>query len=207
MPGERAADRHEFYRVAVPAPTPTEEKQLWRRWALDRRRSRPTGEIAAARAAIVGHLRAELAGTSTVCGYLPLPTEPLSPELPALLLAAGTRVLVPLTRPGAALDWADYTPELTAGPFGIPEPTGPALGPAAAAGAEAVLIPALLVDARGTRLGRGGGHYDRTLPRLSGRRIAVLFDDELVDELPAEDFDAPVTAVVTPGGGLRGIGR
>lgn len=191
----------------MPAPTPTEQKQLWRKWALDRRRGRSADEIAAARAAISEQLRALLAGASTVCCYLPLRTEPLSPALPALLLAAGTRVLVPLARPEAALDWADYTPELTAGPFGIPEPTGPALGAAAAAGADAVLIPALLVDAAGTRLGRGGGHYDRTLPGLSGRRIAVLFDDELVDELPAEDFDVPVTAVITPSGGLRAVSR
>lgn len=191
----------------MPAPTPTDEKQLWRRWALDRRRARSAEEIAAARAAIAAQLRDELAGAATVCCYLPLPTEPLSPTLPALLLASGTRVLVPLTRPGAALDWADYSPELTAGPFGIAEPTGPPLGSAAAAGADVVLIPALLVDARGTRLGRGGGHYDRTLPTLSGRRIAVVFDDELVDELPAEDFDIPVTAVVTPSGGLGRVGR
>jgi len=70
-----------------------------------------------------------------------------------------------------------------------------------------VLVPALLVDARGVRLGRGGGHYDRTLPGLQGKLIAVVFDDEFVPELPAEERDVRMTAVVTPAGGVRQFGR
>ena len=67
-----------------------------------------------------------------------------------------------------------------------------------------MLVPALAVDGAGRRLGRGGGHYDRTLALLTSatRRIAVIFDDELIDNVPADVFDERVTAAVTPTRGL-----
>lgn len=136
--------------------------------------------------------------------YLPLPSEPLDPGLPAALQTAGVRVLLPIAHAGAALDWAEYTTEAAVrrGAFGE-EPAGRALGAGAIADADVVLVPALLVDRSGVRLGRGGGHYDRTLSVVRGARIAVLFDDDLVPRLPAEDFDVPMTAIVTPSGGVR----
>jgi 5-formyltetrahydrofolate cyclo-ligase len=67
-----------------------------------------------------------------------------------------------------------------------------------------LFVPALAVDRRGNRLGRGGGSYDRALSRVPRRAlvVALLYDGELVDELPTEPHDRPVNAVVTPGGGL-----
>ncbi|MDP9434675.1 MAG: 5-formyltetrahydrofolate cyclo-ligase, partial [Actinomycetota bacterium] len=62
-----------------------------------------------------------------------------------------------------------------------------------------------------TRLGRGGGSYDRSLARVAaggrGRTVALLHDGELLDRLPREEHDVPVQAVVTPSGGLREVGR
>ena len=74
--------------------------------------------------------------------------------------------------------------------------------------AAVVFVPALAVDRAGTRLGRGAGFYDRTLP-LAGpaaRLVAVVRDDELVDELPAEPHDVPMTHALTPRGGLVELG-
>jgi 5-formyltetrahydrofolate cyclo-ligase len=67
-----------------------------------------------------------------------------------------------------------------------------------------VLVPALAVDRRGVRLGRGGGFYDRSLSfcRPGARLVAVVRDSELVDELPGEPHDVPMTHALTPGGGL-----
>ncbi len=187
---------------------PPDSKQAWRRLAIDRRRRRTRSEIDAAREAIAGHLALHLAGSAAlVAGYLPLPSEPMHPGLAVMLQQAGTRVLLPLTRPDAPVDWAEYSDDVRRGRFGIDEPTGPPLGSDAVKLADAVLVPALLVDARGVRLGRGGGHYDRTLPGLPGELIAVVFDDEWVLELPAEEHDVPMTAVVTPSGGVRQFRR
>ncbi len=179
--------------------------------AVARRRARSPEHIAAARAAIAEHLMAYLTGSAqpaaggVIAGYLPLPSEPLDPRLPSRLATAGFRVLLPVASAGAALNWAEYSGESRTGDFGIQEPVGELLGIDAVADAVAVLVPALLVDANGVRLGRGGGHYDRTLGGARGESIAVIFDDEWVDELPAEPFDVPVTAVVTPGAGVRRV--
>jgi 5-formyltetrahydrofolate cyclo-ligase len=151
-----------------------------------------------------------------VCAFHPLATEPLEPRLPALLARAGLRVLVPVARAGAPLDWCELTGDddpLTPGMLGVPEPTGPRLGPTAIRTADVVLLPALAVDAAGVRLGRGGGHYDRSLALLDPdartggrpRLIAVVFDDEVVDHLPLEPHDVLVTDVVTPAAGVRPV--
>jgi 5-formyltetrahydrofolate cyclo-ligase len=63
-------------------------------------------------------------------------------------------------------------------------------------------VPALAVSRSGVRLGRGGGSYDRALARVPPGMpiIAMIYDDELVDELPHDDWDVPVTGAVTPSG-------
>ncbi len=198
----------EFYRDRVSDEIPPGTKQAWRRLAIERRRRRAGAEIDAAREAIAGHLALHLAGSAAlVAGYLPLPSEPMHPGLAVMLQQAGTRVLLPLTRPDAPLDWAEYSDDVRRGRFGIDEPVGTPLGSHAVKLADAVLVPALLVDARGVRLGRGGGHYDRTLSGLRGELIAVVFDDEWVLRLPAEDHDVRMTAMVTPASGVRQFGR
>jgi 5-formyltetrahydrofolate cyclo-ligase len=65
-----------------------------------------------------------------------------------------------------------------------------------------VVVPALRVARDGTRLGRGGGFYDRVLGRARGLVVAALHPGELVDALPSEPHDRPVAAVVLPGTGL-----
>jgi 5-formyltetrahydrofolate cyclo-ligase len=106
--------------------------------------------------------------------------------------------LLPVLLDDGDLDWAVFDGELESGRGGFLSPTGPRLGVGAIASADLVLVPALLVDRAGYRLGRGGGSYDRALPRTSGLTVALVHDDELVDELPHEEHDVPVAAVATP---------
>lgn len=67
-----------------------------------------------------------------------------------------------------------------------------------------VLLPLLAVDTRGTRLGQGGGYYDRTLAALRARgpvlAVGVAWDMQRVDTLPADPWDAPLDALATPSG-------
>ena len=67
-----------------------------------------------------------------------------------------------------------------------------------------MLVPALAVDAAGRRLGRGGGSYDRALARVGPLvpLIALIYDDELVEHVPAEGHDVPVRATARPRAGL-----
>jgi 5-formyltetrahydrofolate cyclo-ligase len=177
-------------------------KQSVRAQHLARRRSVPAADRALADAALLARLVAHLRDVTVVAAYAPVGTEPGGPDLPGMLRAAGLQVLLPVLEADGDLDWAVYDGELVPGPRGLRQPPGPALGRAAVMRAGAVLVPAVAVDRRGVRLGRGGGSYDRALARLgAGVTVtALLYDGELVDVLPEEAHDRRVGAVVTPTG-------
>lgn len=145
-----------------------------------------------------------------VAGYAPIGGEPGGPELPeelAVALGPQARLLLPVLRPDLDLDWARHeagTP-LAASARGLREPAGTRLGVAAVADAQLVVVPALAVDRRGVRLGRGGGSYDRALARVrpGALTVALLHDGELLDRVPAEPHDRRVDAAITPTGLLR----
>lgn len=67
---------------------------------------------------------------------------------------------------------------------------------------DVILVPGLAFDRRGNRLGRGAGYYDRFLARLTPRTriIGVCFDDQILDDVPAEAHDMKMHALLTPGG-------
>ena len=66
------------------------------------------------------------------------------------------------------------------------------------------MVPALAVDRRGNRLGRGGGCYDRALARVGPAvpTVALLYDTELLAQVPAGPHDQRVRAVARPGQGI-----
>ncbi|MFD0971967.1 5-formyltetrahydrofolate cyclo-ligase [Plantactinospora endophytica] len=144
-----------------------------------------------------------------ITAYVPVGTEPGGPDLPDVLateLGPGGQLLLPVLRPDLDLDWAPYAGpgSLVAAGRGLREPYTERLGRAAVGTAELVVVPAVAVDRRGVRLGRGGGSYDRALSRAAAGAltVALLHDGELIDSAPAEDHDRPVRAVITPSGGF-----
>ena len=187
--------------------TPTgggSEKDIWRK-RLVKARAELSSEVRAAEAQALADAVSEVAWpAATVCAYVPVGTEPGSVALLDALRAAGRRVLLPIVTGRAALDWGVYfgADSLVPGPYGLREPGGLRLGPGAVVNADAVLIPALAVDRRGVRLGRGAGHYDRSLGSVTAPRIAIVRAEEFVDRLPAEPHDVLMTAVLTPSGGF-----
>jgi 5-formyltetrahydrofolate cyclo-ligase len=175
-----------------------EAKAALRSELLAARRARSAHDLEAARRAIRTQVLARATGVGTVAAYVPLRTEPGSLELLTELAESGATVLVPVTRPDRDLDWTSWQPA------GV----GPPLGGGAVRQAGLVLVPALAVAADGTRLGRGGGWYDRALARCvpGTPTAALIFADEVVAELPRDAWDVPVTAAVTPDGWLD-LGR
>lgn len=176
---------------------------LRRRIATDRR-ALPADRREAEAAALAVTVSSLAAAGETVCTYWPIGSEPGSPALIDGLLARGVRVLLPVVSDEGPLDWAEHTGEMRTGPFGLLEPAGARLGAAAIAQAGLVLVPALAVGRDGLRLGRGGGHYDRSLPlaRAGVPLVAVVRDEELLETVPAQPHDVRVTAALTPGAGL-----
>ncbi|SHN46414.1 5-formyltetrahydrofolate cyclo-ligase [Cryptosporangium aurantiacum] len=177
-------------------------------------------EVAVESRRLVAHLLAGLneRGVWSVAAYLPVGSEPgvvpgpptLSGAprvgLPDALREAGIGVLLPLMRPDRDLDWAPYEgrESLVRGPHDLWEPDpASTLGVDAVRSADVVVVPALAVGRDGSRLGRGAGCYDRALARVAPATplVALVYDDELLDAVPTEPHDRPVTDVVTPTGG------
>ena len=146
------------------------------------------------------HLTSLLAGAKVVAGYAPLGSE-ISP-LPAMeeARAVGAIVAFPcFANPAKPFRFLAGDP-LEPGPFGIMQPAKrhPVVQP------DLVLVPLIAIDGRGTRLGRGKGHYDRALIGLkkSGARLVGVGWplQRLADTIPADEWDVPLHAFACPDG-------
>jgi 5-formyltetrahydrofolate cyclo-ligase len=116
-----------------------------------------------------------------------------------MLHARKVRVIVPETLPNLDLDWRVLRSDGS---------EGPPLGLDGIAAAQLILTPGLAVDHSGTRLGQGGGCYDRALARRrpDALIVAIVNDQEYAARpLPYDAHDVRVDAVLTPGGGFAPI--
>lgn len=114
------------------------------------------------------------------------------------LLAQGKRVVLPVCLPGRVLETREIRSldELVSGRFDIPAP-GPDCPVVHKEEIDLVLVPNLLCDRKGYRLGYGGGYYDRWLADYSGVTVSLCPPERLVDELPREPFDIPVQILIS----------
>ena len=140
------------------------------------------------------------AGVAVVGGYCPLGSE-ISP-LPATeeARAVGAIVAFPcFANPAKPFRFLAGDP-LEPGPFGMMQPAKrhPAVQP------DLVLVPLIAIDHRGTRLGRGKGHYDRALVSLKKSGAALVGVgwpmQRVADTIPADDWDVPLDAFASPDG-------
>lgn len=143
----------------------------------------------------------QLGGAKTILTYAALPAE-LDPSLAIEALRA-RGVAIAYTRieaPGVLwMHLVDDETDLVPGPLFIRQPaeSSPRV---AAVDVDAVIVPGVAFDERGARLGYGGGYFDRLLPTLRDDcfRIGIAFDEQILDEIPAEEHDEHVDVVVTP---------
>ncbi len=131
-----------------------------------------------------------------LAGYMQMRTE-IDP-LAAMAVHQGEVGVPVIIGAGVALRFRAWGPgvAMVAGAFGarVPE-VGPWVEP------EVLIVPLLAFDARGYRLGYGGGFYDRTLAGLRARHgvlaVGFGFAAQEVDEVPIDRFDQRLDAVVT----------
>ena len=150
-------------------------------------------------------LASSMGGVTLPALFVPTPLEPDM----SLALGLFPRALLPvlLDEAGAPLGeprWGLWEAGRALVTLGRPpaQPDGEARGAESLNEADLIIIPALAASADGTRLGQGGGWYDRALTHRSPGVpvVAAIFDDELLEAgvIPAEPHDVPVDAIVTP---------
>jgi len=112
--------------------------------------------------------------------------------------AQGITILLPRVEKNGQLTAVEFRgwENATAGPFGIREPIGEPFAPELI---DAVLVPGLVFDARGYRLGYGKGYYDRFLPSLrrDAFRCGLCYDFQVVDDVYPHPGDIPVDWILT----------
>ncbi|MDR0916029.1 MAG: 5-formyltetrahydrofolate cyclo-ligase [Oscillospiraceae bacterium] len=156
--------------------------------------------IASSDEGIARHVLAlpEYIAARTVLLYVAVGREIATDAIIRDALARGKTVCVPESLPQGIMVSRQITSlgELTHGRFGIPAPPddAPEITPDAL---DFVLVPAMTYDRAGYRLGRGGGYYDRYLPRTHAFTAGVARERLLLDSVPREPHDAAVRRVVT----------
>lgn len=179
-------------------------KRALRAELRERRQLLSEAQRAEAEAAIGARLDelVDSVGARSISCFLSTTTEPGTRDFIARAVRRGIRVLLPITRTDGLLDWAVATDddEIAEGLFGLPEPTGEVLGPIAVNDVDLMIIPAAAVDRTGMRMGWGRGYFDKTIGSMEKCPpvFAVIYDSEILDSLPREVHDQPVTGVVTP---------
>ena len=123
-----------------------------------------------------------------------LDTEPIL----TALLRRGKRVAYPVCLPGRKMEArAVSSPEeLVPGTFGIPAP-GEDCPVVKKGEIGVVLVPCLMCDPKGYRLGFGGGYYDRWLADYPGFTVCICPEERLLEEMPRDEFDIPVKLVLS----------
>jgi len=161
---------------------------------------------AAGRLAAHGLGFAGIDGAATVSGFNAIGEEISPLPLLARLASAGHPLCLPvMAGRGLPLVFRSWTPgdQTSAAVWGIgePLPSAPAVEP------DVMLVPLLAFDARGYRLGYGGGFYDRTIAQLRNQKpvltIGIAFDEQRVESVPHVDYDQRLDWVLTPSGPLR----
>ncbi|WP_297082490.1 5-formyltetrahydrofolate cyclo-ligase [uncultured Demequina sp.] len=151
----------------------------------------------------------EIATATCVSVYASRAHEPGTLPLIEALFERGVQVLIPRLGDGLRRGWTMYQGAddlIERAPGRPPEPSGEFLPPEAIEQAQIVIVPALAVDSHGTRLGQGGGWYDRALEGLDPRVpiVALTYAAEFRGAgelpLPRESHDVGVHRVVTPQG-------
>ncbi len=175
-----------------PIPSPESPKSEWRVWALAARRSL---DLPALSDQLCATLEPALAGARHILLYAASPLE--LDVLPLTNLLPEAQFYLPRCAPERRLAIHGYPCPLVVSHFGIREPqeSVPEVSPDIL---DLVLVPALVIDERGYRLGYGAGYYDRFLPKLPKTCRTMGIAPFLVPKLLADDWDIPVDAIFAP---------
>jgi 5-formyltetrahydrofolate cyclo-ligase len=139
-----------------------------------------------------------------ICFYISFENEPETHALIADSLKNGKTVIIPyVDRKEIFLSELKDFSELEKGKFGILEPAKKFIRPADVSGLDLIVMPGIVFDRKGHRIGFGEGYYDKLLARSNVKKVALAYDFQIVESIPAEVHDVPVDMIVTEKGVTR----
>jgi 5-formyltetrahydrofolate cyclo-ligase len=146
---------------------------------------------------IAGRLLASRAFSSARCVhcYLATPTEVQTGDIIRESLRKKKRVVVPAFLGDHTPGLCEMRGPLQTGPFGILQPSP--CHPVKAEEVDLWIVPGVGFGRDGSRLGRGGGFYDRLLAQTHSTVIGLAFDFQVLDHVPTEPQDRFVDCVIT----------
>lgn len=116
------------------------------------------------------------------------------------LWVRGKRVVVPkCLHKVKAMDFYELTSfqQLRSAPMGLFEPDENLTKKWSNTDIDVCIVPGIVFDRRGYRIGYGGGYYDRFLPSFIGKTISIAFHEQLVEEVPFEAHDIAIETLIT----------
>jgi len=142
----------------------------------------------------------------TILFYLAMKDEVQTEKMIEESLQKGKRVVAP------SIDWQrkeilpseikDLTKDIEIGVLKIPQPKNNLYSPFSPVNIDMVIVPGVVFDRKGNRLGFGGGFYDRFLGKLSDKTelVALAFELQLVENVPSQSHDVAVDYLITERG-------
>lgn len=176
----------------IAKPDEASGKPEWRSWAKDIPRAALSPQV-------IERLTAWRPIHGAVLTYLAMPHEV---DVAPATAGEGCRVLIPRTEPDGGLSVHDLDPDsLVTHRFGFREPARESAA-VHLDEVDVVLVPGLVFDRAGHRIGYGAGMYDRLLDRFATGvvRVGIAVDEAFVDRIPVEPHDRTVDWVATESG-------
>lgn len=194
------------YEVALPDVSDfdiVDAKQMIRSVLRDRRSKLTAKDLSKYAPAFAETITEFVADAKTIAMYVSVKNEPDTYLALDTLSELGVRILLPKLGPGLNRMWAEYECDdlVSEAPGRPPSPKGDPLPAEVIEEADVIIVPALAVNQSGTRLGQGGGWYDRMLKQNVTDKVgALIYPWEFVsNSLPYDEQDVHVPWVLQPG--------
>lgn len=138
-----------------------------------------------------------------IMAYIDFRNEVKTEKLIKKSLEIGKKIIIPISltesRELLLSELKDYDNELTTGAYGILEPKKEYIREVAPEILDLIIVPGVVFDKRGYRIGYGGGYYDRFLLNInkSVPKVALAFNFQIVEKINEEKHDIPVDYIIT----------
>ena len=178
-------------------------KEKLRKKIMDTRKSLPDSDVLEKSKQIKKRLfeMTEFKKADTILFYVSYDNEVYTHDMIKENLSSGKNVIVPITdkeKHCLILSKLNNWEDLECSTYSILEPKKNCIREVSLDKIDLILVPGVVFDESGNRIGHGMGYYDKLLKNSkNATHIGLAFEVQIVDNIPAEDHDVKVDRIVT----------